>query len=308
MVKEFPTLQGVMGAEYARRDGEPAEVVQALREQYAPRTAQDPIPASETGTWLSLLDRADTLTGFFGIGLSPTSSEDPYGLRRQALGLVRILIEKPLALSLDRLLHTALQSWGSRLTVPEVACLAQLQTFLLDRFRWWACEVWGAPREVVDAVLAAPADDLANAAQRVRALYVLWQDPQQREAVLFTAGKVQERTGRIVQSVKEADAIATTVDPAKFTALAERELWKAWTAVKATTDGLIQQGAYAQSAAEYGKLYPQLNQFFEKVFVMDKDPMVRANRLALMKDIYFLYANSVGDLSKLPLPTEVATR
>ena len=326
MVKEFPTLQGLIGAEYARHDREPPAVIQAIREQYAPRTASDPIPASDAGAWLSLLDRADTLTGFFGVGLTPTSSEDPYGLRRQAAGLVRILVEKPLALSLDRVLGAALESWGSRLTPPLAvgpsgqrssnappeavtarggadALRAQLTQFLIERFRWWACDVRRYPRELVEAVLAAETDDLAGARQRLEALHELWRDPRQRERVLFTAGKVVERTGRIVASAKEPPA--GPVEPAKFRVPEEQALWTTWTSVKQQTAGLIEQAQFKQATAEYGKLYPPLHQFFEKVFIMDDDPEIRQNRLAMMREIHALYATAVGDLSKLPLPTEV---
>lgn len=303
MVKEFPTLQGAMGAEYARGDGEPAEVVAALREQYQPRTASDAIPTSMTGAWASVLDRVDTLTGYFGIGLQPTSSEDPYGLRRQAVGLVRILVEKPISLSLDRFLTAALELWGSRLTAPQAQCRERLAAFLLDRFRWWASEVRRFPRELVEAVVAASTDDLADAARRLRVLHELWQDPRQREKVLFTAGKVLERAGRIVAQAVESPG---AVDPERFTAPEERMLWNQWISVKAATAGYLKQRDYRQATMEYGKLYPQIHQFFTKVFVMDEDLQLRRNRLALMQDIYGLYANAVGDLSKLPLPTEVS--
>ncbi|MBI4227491.1 MAG: glycine--tRNA ligase subunit beta, partial [Candidatus Omnitrophica bacterium] len=307
MVKEFPTLQGVMGSEYAKHDDEPTEVVQALREQYAPRTAKDPIPASDTGLWLSLLDRVDTLTGFFGIGLAPTSSEDPYGLRRQALGLVRILVEKPLSLSLDTLIHSALESWRdhSKLTVADTTLQSQLRAFLLDRVRWWAIESRGYPREIVEAVLAGPTGDLADVRRRLDTLQAFWQDARQREQILFAAGKVVERTGRIVASVKNDDAGVGQPDPSKFAAPEERALWEAWGPVKAETTRWLQQGDYAKATESYGTLYPPLSRFFDNVFIMDENLDVRRNRLALMREIYTVYANAVGDLCQLPLPKDL---
>ncbi len=304
MVREFPTLQGVMGSEYAKHDGESAEVIQALREQYAPRTTRDPLPVSDAGTWLSLLNRANMLTGFFGVGLAPTSSEDPYGLRRQALGLVRILVEKPLPLSLDTFLTAALESWGARLTKPLADVRHQLRAFLLDRFRWWAGEQ-RYPRELVDAVLAAATDDLADARRRLDALHALWRDPARRQQVLFRAGKVVERTGRMVQSAKEPDVLGRAVDPSKFTAPEERQLWETWTGVKTATADWLTRCDYTKASETYGTLYPALHQFFEKVFIMDENPDVRRNRLAMMREIYDLYANRVGDLSKLPLPNDL---
>lgn len=302
MVKEFPTLQGIVGAAYARHDRESADVAQALRDQYAPRTAKDPLPTNEVGTWLSLLDRVDTLTGFFGIGLAPTSSEDPFGLRRQALGLVRILVEKPLALSLDTLLDAALESWGSRLTVPAAACKASLRAFLVDRVRWWAVEVRDYSRELAAAVLAGPTDDLADVRRRLDALQALWRDGRRRERVLFAAGKVVERTGRIVQSARDAGG---TVDPSKFTTSEERALWDAWATVKADTAQWLQRRDYAKASESYGTLYPSLHTFFKNVFIMDENLDIRRNRLALMREIYTLYANAVGDLCQLPLPKDL---
>jgi len=280
-------------------------VVQALREQYLPRTAGDPVPATAAGAWLSLLDRVDTLTGYFGIGLAPTSSEDPYGLRRQALGLVRILVEKSVSQSLDTLFAIALESWGPRLTTPVDECRRSLKAFVLERFRWWACEVRRYPRELVDAVLAASTENLADVARRLEALHALWRDPRQREDILFTAGKVIERTGRIVEAAKDPSVVGAVVDPAKFVTPEEQALWTQWTLVRANAAGLIERHEYAEASAAYRELYPTLHRFFEKVFVMDENLDIRRNRLAMLGDIHFLYVNAIGDLSKLPLPTEV---
>ena len=304
MVKEFPMLQGAIGAEYARADGEPADVVAALREQYAPRTAGDPIPASATGAWLAVLDRVDTLTGYFGVGLAPTSSEDPYGLRRQALGLVRILVEKPLAISLDTLWKSAIESWGSVLKLPASETQGQLASFILDRFQWWACQQRGYSRALFDALVAASTDNLADAADRLNQLNHMWQDERCRVEQLYPAGKVVERTGRIVASAPRKDSLGD-VDPTLFVVPEERVLWESWQHVKQPISKLIDQKSYREATVMYGSLSAPLGRFFEKVYVMDDNLPVRQNRLTLLYDIHKLYATGVADLSKLLLPKEL---
>lgn len=303
LVKEFPTLQGIVGAEYARQAGASSEVVQALREQYSPRTASDPVPASPTGAWLSVLDRVDTLTGYFGVGLAPTSSEDPYGLRRQALGLVRILIERNLSLSLRQVLRKSFDVWGASGTcVPTPQGFSDLENFLGDRFRWWCLEQ-GYSHEMIGAVLDAYAasDNMADMMARLRILSGLWKDPRQRAAVLFPAGKVVERTWRIVRSTK-ADG---EVNPARFTTSEERALWQRWKEIEPKVMAKIEQQDYVDATTIYGTLYPQIHVFFDKVFVMDENPDIRRNRLAMLREINTLYAARVADLSKLPLPAEL---
>ncbi|MBI4313442.1 MAG: glycine--tRNA ligase subunit beta [Candidatus Omnitrophica bacterium] len=304
MVREFPTLQGIVGGEHARHDGESQEVALAIREQYQPRSASDAVPNSAAGAWLSLLDKVDTLAGFFGVDLAPTSSADPYGLRRQALGIVRILVEKRIPVSLDALWEAAIESWGPTIKLPAGQTQEQLTSFVLDRFRWLVCEQREYSRELFDAVAAASTDNLADAWDRLEQLNQMWKDPKRRAQELFPAGKVMERTGRIVASANRSDS-SGEVDPQKFVAPEERALWESWQAAEPEISNLIQAKAYQKVVKTYGALSPTVHSFFEKVFVMDPDVSIKQNRLALMYQIYQPLASHVADLSKLPLPKDL---
>ncbi len=306
MVREFPSLQGLIGGHYAHRGGESEAVAQAISEQYRPRTVNDPVPATPLGALLSLSDRFDTLLGFFGVGLKPTGSLDPYALRRQALGFVRILLEPPpgisfVGLSIDRLLDVGIESWGPKIAVEPKTLKKEVGAFLQDRFEWLAFERDKIDRELVAAVLAADSDDLAGAWERLKLLRGLWAGPNRQDRQrLERAAKVAQRSGRIVQSAKLADGLGS-VDPEVFKESLERKLWETWNRVAPTLKEQVRRRQYVQAVKTYGSLYPQIHEFFEKVFVMDEDPKVRNNRLVFMREIFQALSGSFADLSKLPL-------
>lgn len=306
MVREFPSLQGTIGSHYARADGEPERVVRGIAEQYKPRTASDPVPATLQGALMSLADRLDTLLGYFGVGLNPTGSADPYGLRRQALGLVRILLSPPpgvsfVGLSIDTVCDEGIQSWGSRLTVPAATLKKQIRAFLTERFEWLVARAEPGDRELIAAVLAAGDDDLAGVGERLEALRRCWGDSRDgRREVLERAAKVAERTARIVQSVKGMD-LPDQVNAEAFTDPLEKELWTAWNRVSSRLKEQISRREYEEATRTYSALYPTVHSFFDKVFVMDENLDLRRNRLALLKQIHQGLAEEFADLSKLPL-------
>jgi glycyl-tRNA synthetase beta chain len=311
MVREFPSLQGTIGRYYARQDGEPLEIVEALAEQYKPRAASDPLPRTPLGCLLGLADRWDALIGFFGAGLKPTGSLDPYGLRRQAMGLVRILLSPPqgisfVGLSVDTVLEAGIQSWDFKSPIDRPTLRRELRAFLRERFEWLSHVVHKKDRPIIDAVLATGEDDLAGAWERLKVLQELWQDPREKK-FLITAGKVVERTGRIVASAKK-EVPDAPVDPSKFTSPEEKDLWNKWSVVKATTGEWFEKHDIPKATSAYGEIYPTLHNFFEKVMVMDPNPEIRRNRLAMMNEICLLYVNAAGDISKLPLPKEIESR
>ncbi len=310
MVREFPSLQGAIGAHYAKKDGELETVWQAIGEIYRPRTANDRVPATGLGAILGLADRLDTLVGYFGVGLKPSGSLDPYGLRRQALGAVRILIEPPkggsfVGLSIDSALEEAIQSWGSRLTTDPKTLKKEIRSFLRERFEWLAFVQRKVTdrRELIEAILAAGEDDLAGAWERLSILCELWNGAKTHRSLL-KAAKVAERTGRIVKAAKPADGLGQ-VDPAVFKESTEKKLWESWNRLSPVVKEQIQRRAYAQAVSTYSALYPEIHQFFETVFVMDEDPNVRRNRLALMNEIHQSLAGHFADLSRIPLPAQV---
>jgi len=306
MVREFPSLQGVIGGKYAEADGEPAEIARAIAEHYQPRAAKDPVPATSLGAVLGLADRVDTLTGYFGVGLKPTGSADPYGLRRQALGLVRILIEPPklvsfVGLSFDTLFDLSIKSWGARITVEPKTLKREIRAFLRERFEWLVTREHPADRELVSAVLAAGDDDLADAWERLSLLRKFRDDTRDgRRKILEQAAKVAERTGRIVQSVKGMD-LPALVDAAVLKDPLERDLWQAWSRLAPRLKEQLAQRDYEEATRSYSTLYPVVHAFFEKVFVMDEDMNLRRNRLALMKEIYQSLSVTFADLSRLAL-------
>ena len=306
LVREFPSLQGVIGAHYANHDGEPEAVTSAVREHYRPRGAGDSVPTTLLGAVLGLADRLDTLVCYFGVGLKPTGSADPYGLRRQALGLVRILIEPPpkvsfVGLSIDRLLDEGIQSWGSKITVDSKTLKKELRAFLRERFEWLAFVQRKIGRKLVEAVLAADEneDDLSSAWERLTILHTLWTDSHKKSSLL-KAAKVAERTGRIVKAAREEDGLGS-VKPEIFRESSEKKLWEIWNHLCPTVLEQVKRRQYAQAVVTYSSLYPQIHEFFESVFVMDENLQIRRNRLALMNEIFKSLAGHFADLSKLPL-------
>jgi len=307
MVREFPTLQGTIGGHYARHDGEPAEVAAAISQQYWPRAAKDPVPTTPLAALVSLADRVDALAGTFGVGLKPTGSADPYGLRRQALGLVRILIEPPkgvsfIGLSFDRLFDESIQSWGARVTLDPKTLKKELRAFLRERFEWLATRDQPADRELVSAVLAAGDDDLAGAWERLQLLRRLWAGSGDgKRKILEAAAKVADRTGRIVKSVKGLP-LPDTVDPAILKEPEEKELWETWNRIAPQVKEQLERRQYEEATKIYSGLYPAVHAYFEKVFVMAEDEGLRRNRLALLKQIHGSLAGAFADLGRLSLP------
>ena len=308
MVKEFPSLQGIIGGRYAKQSGESDGVAQAITEHYRPRTAEDPVPTTLLGAMLGLVDRLDTLVGFFCVGLKPTGSMDPYALRRQALGIVRILIEIKLpnhvsfvGLSIDRLLDEGIKSWGSRLSVESQTLKKELHIFLLERFEWLCKWRYRIDPHLVEAVLSADSDDLAGAWERLEVLRRLWgASGDGRRRMLEQAANVAERTSRIVKSVKGVD-LPSAVDMAVLKDPVEKDLWTAWRQVAPQVLEQLKRRQFEEATRTYSTLYPTVHTFFEKVFVMDENLELRRNRLALMKEIYQTFSDRFADLSKLPL-------
>ncbi len=300
LVREFPSLQGTIGAHYARHDGELEEVVQAIAQQYQPRIAHDPVPSTSLGALISLADRIDMLIGYFGVGLKPTGSVDPFGLRRQALGAVRILLlEEFRGLSIDTILDEGIQSWGSKLTVDRNILKKDIRAFLRERFEWLVFVQKEIDRDLIASVLAAGDDNLAGAWERLKVLQDFYKIPLNRFDVL-RAAKVAERTGRIVTSAKKEE-IPNTVNPDIFHDSAEKILWNAWNSIKPTLKQQISDRQYIKALQTYSSLYEPVDAFFKAVLVMDENPEIRRNRLAFMSEIHQSLAAHFADLSKLSL-------
>ncbi|MGE0785760.1 MAG: glycine--tRNA ligase subunit beta [Sandaracinaceae bacterium] len=276
IVGEFPELQGSMGRWYAERAGEPAEVALAIEEHYQPRGAFTELPGSPLGIALALADRADLLVGCFGLGQTPSGSADPFGLRRAALGIVRIATETvlPFVLDLRALLENAYDAYEGKLPADKKAStLDELVEFFRGRLR--AHYGTKYPGDAIHAGLAAwPARDLADAEARVEIAAQVLADEwgQFREAF--------KRTYNIAKDAPEGD-----FDPGLATEDAERALAEAWRGMREDVDVNVAHGHYRVAMHLVGDLRDPIHTFFEKVFVMVDDPKVRENRLRLLASI-----------------------
>lgn len=273
MVKEFTELQGVMGGLYARAQGEPEAVWRAIYEHYQPVSMDDPIPSTLEGRLVSLADKLDTLRGCFGIGLIPTGSKDPFGLRRAAQGVVKILAESELPLKL------------SALTGPDEA----LREFMLDRVRYYFRDVRGFAYDEVNAVLAAGWDDLADAGRRLAALQAVRPTPNfEPLAASF------KRIRNILRQAQFAGGAA--VDEALLEEGPEMALYRAFAAVRSQ---VREAGAdYRVKLQAIATLRPAVDLYFDKVLVNAPDERIRLNRLAMLHQMLTEFS-SIADFSEI---------
>ncbi|WFE70391.1 glycine--tRNA ligase subunit beta [Halomonas sp. M1] len=289
MVLEFPELQGIMGRYYAEQDGEPAEVAQALEEQYLPRFASDTIPQSLTGQALALADRLDTLVGIFGIGQRPTGAKDPFALRRASIGVLNILVKGELNLDLRELLQVAADQHQS---LPKADGLVEdVLTYMLDRFRAWGQEE-GISAEMYLAVRARPVTKPLDFARRLRAVKAFAQ--REEAAALAAANK---RVSNIL-SKQEHDG-STQVNQSLLQEEAELNLFNAVSASQQQVAPLFAEGNYQQALDALATLREPVDAFFDQVMVMADDKAVRRNRLALLASLQALFLE-VADISQLP--------
>jgi glycyl-tRNA synthetase beta chain len=295
MVGEFPELQGIMGAYYAAADGEPAEVAAAVREHYLPRGAGDALPATPTGITLALADKLDTLAGIFALGQKPSGTKDPFGLRRAAIGCLRIVLEKRLDLDLRPFLAAALAAQP----VASPTAAADLLAFMMERLRAWylgegqqSAGATAFSTELFDAVQAVQPSAPLDFDARLRALAAFQQRPE--AASLAAANK------RIANILRKSEGAAPgAVDAAVLAAPAEKALHAALTALADEVHRAVAARDYDGALARLAALRPAIDAFFEDVMVNDPDPALRANRLALVAAIRALFGG-VADLSRLP--------
>jgi len=288
MVGEFPELQGVMGYYYARHDGEDTEVAGACIEHYQPRFAGDGLPRSRTGICVALADKLDTLVGIYGIGLVPTGDKDPFGLRRQALGLARILAEKSLALDLSDLLQLARTQFPPGVVAESVA--QDLVTFIADRLRPWLREQ-GFEADEIEAVLALGVSRLDQLLPRLKALKAFRRLPEAE--ALAAANK------RIRNILKQAGGRPRDgIDSTLLREDAERVLAEQINARRAEVEPLFARGDFESALRCLASLRGPVDTFFDKVMVMAEDDSLKQNRLALLNGLGNLFLGA-ADISRL---------
>lgn len=286
MVGEFPELQGIMGGYYARHDGEAEAVALAIEDHYKPRFAGDALPRNMVGVAVALADKLETLVGLFGVGQLPTGDKDPFALRRHALGLNRMLIERALTLELPALVASAVQVFGEQITDPTEPLL----NFIYDRLAGSLREQ-GFSAQEVDAVLSKRPARLADVTARLAAVSSFTALPE--AAALAAANK---RVGNILKKV-EGNATAQ-VDRRLMVEATEIALYEALAVVRPVADAAFVRGDYTASLQALAVLKTPVDAFFESVMVNAEDPALRANRLGLLATLHAAM-NRVADLSKL---------
>jgi glycyl-tRNA synthetase beta chain len=288
MVGEFPELQGIMGRYYALADGEPAVVADAIQSHYQPRFNGDTLPQGHVACAVALADKLDALIGFFGIGQIPTGDKDPFGLRRAALGVLRILMETPLALSLPDLIDDAAAGFAPELFSGNWR--AASADFFKERLRHMLRDAGHDPK-AVDAVLALDPTRIDQVPAKLAAVKAFAALPEAE--ALAAANK---RVGNILKKVE--GAVAPGFDNSLLQEAAERALAAMLPVVKADAEAAFARGDYTASLQALAKLRTPVDAFFNDVMVNAEDPALRANRLGLLATLHNAM-NRVADISKL---------
>lgn len=285
MVNEFPELQGIMGRYYAQHEGLDDEVAFAIEDHYKPRFSGDDLPSSKVGICVALADKLETLVGLFSIGEKPTGDKDPFALRRQALGIIRMLIDAKLPLPFDNLIKLALQPFDA-----DAAVLASIKSFCFDRLSV-NLKDQGASVQEVDAVVSLAPTLLLEIPQRLAAVKTFANLPE--APALAAANK---RVGNILRKVE--GEVTAKVDNALLQEPTEIALAAALNTSKAEADKLFEAGDYTGSLQALAVLKAPVDDFFDNVMVNAEDPALKANRLGLLA-ILHQTMNRVADLSKL---------
>jgi len=269
LVKEFTELQGEIGGLYARFQGLADATADAIYDHYRPVSTDSRIPRTPEGQLLALADKADSIAGMFSLGLEPTGSKDPFALRRAANGIVRIIAESNLPLLLDEILTATNSS-------PEV--LASMRAFFAERVEFYLREVREQAYDVVKAVLAAGSEDIRDAVKRADAVTAV-RDGEDFAAV---SAAFKRMKNIVSQAAEKSIAPTPAVDPALLTDASERRLYDKTTDIAGRVTHLRKSKEYIGALEAIATLRPQVDAFFEAVMVMDPDPTLRANRLALL--------------------------
>ena len=291
MVYEFPELQGIMGRYYAAADGEPEEVSRAMEEQYLPRFAGDRLPGTRTGQALAVADKLDTVCGLFAIGQPPTGSKDPFALRRNALGALRILIEGGLDIDLESLLEEARQALGERVETDDLT--GQVFDFMMERLRAWYHDQGVAP-DSFEAVLARRPTRPLDFHHRLLAVSHFRSLPEAE--ALAAANK---RIANILRQAREKGIdFPERVETARLESEPERDLAEAVERLEQEVGPLAEAGEYEPALGRLASLREVVDRFFDQVMVMVDDPPLRGNRLALLARLQALFLR-VADISRL---------
>ena len=286
MVFEFTELQGIMGREYAKVGGENEVVSEAIFEHYLPRFAGDILPETKAGIALSIADKLDSIAGFFAIGIQPTGSQDPYALRRQALGVLSILMDKKLDVNLKDLVNHALNNYNN-LEFNKEEVSTQIMEFFKERIKNLFRDL-GIRYDVIEAVLSSEINDISDMHTRAVELNN-W---------LSTEGLVEMLTAFNRVSTLAQKATLSDVKEDLLKEEAEIKLYHGFKEIKVKVEELLKDKKYSEALDAFASLRPLVDNMFDNVMVMDKDESIKENRLALLKQIYDTML-SICDLSKI---------
>lgn len=287
MVSEFAELQGVMGREYALLAGENPVVAKAIYEHYLPVAAGGDLPETDEGAIVSIADKMDTIVGFFGVNLIPTGDTDPYALRRQALGIINIILHKHYSLLLEEMVSKSLSLLGGKLKRPSEETKADVLGFFKGRLENQLISQ-GHPYDVVDAVLTSGVSDIVRSVKKIEALKTFKSHADFEPLVIAF-----KRVGNIIRDFKEG-----SVDPALFEMDEEKNLYDAFLKRKERVLTYINSDDYRPALIELAHLRKPVDDFFDSVLVMTEDEKTRYNRLSLLREIFMLF-HRIADFSKI---------
>jgi len=287
MVCEFAELQGIMGREYALIQGEDPIVAKAIYEHYLPVSAGGDLPGTDEGSIVSIADKMDTITGCFGVGLIPTGTADPYALRRQALGIINIIIDRNYRLELDELVDKSISILAGKLKRTPEETKSDVINFLKGRFENQLISQ-GYSYDVVDSVLSEGVSDIVQSLKRIEAMEAFKKHPDfEPLAIAFK---------RVVNILKGFEG--GSVDAAVFDSSAEANLYHTFSDIRERANGCIDEGRYSDALSEMATLRKPIDTFFDEVMVMAEDEEIRFNRLSLLEEISKLF-HRVADFSKI---------
>jgi len=293
VVGEFPRLQGIMGRQYAKISSEPEEVAVAIAEHYLPRFKGDELPRTEVGRTVALSDKFDLILACFAAGLRPSGSQDPYALRRAASGIIRIILDAGLEISLDSTLTAGEKLLPAGIRPEPENLKNQTAEFFRERLYQYFLDE-GYAYDIIRGVLFSGFDDILDVKARLDALKKLSQSK-----IWPTLVELVERTYNIARSLKPADR-PPQINPQLFTEDWERRLYEIYRENKERIAGLISQKKYLEASREFEKLFARpVHEFFEEVFVMVEDERLRRNRQSLILAINLLYSTHIADLSEI---------
>jgi len=289
MVYEFPELQGIMGGYYATHSGEEPTVAQAIQEHYRPAFAGDDPPVSELGAVIAVADKLDTILGCIGVGLIPSGSEDPYGLRRNALGIIQIFLHRGWQVSLDSLVGEGLRPMGSKIKLDPETIKNHVMELFFQRYKTYL-NAEGFPYDAIDCVLSTGLDSIVDIRAKVSAFSELKKQPYfEPLAIAF------RRVVSILNDEAEGD-----VDTGLLNEPAEKKLFEEYLKVRDPVFRHIQNKEFSQALEKIVEIKPAVDKFFEEVMVMVEDVSLRKNRLHLLHQISGLFSG-LADFSRIIL-------